>query len=48
MSYKLRRRLRGLLVVKKSHDGKYLRKWQMLNGPALDVEFHSLMCLSQA
>lgn len=36
------------LVVKKSRDGKYVRKWQMVNGPALDVEFHSLMCLSQA
>lgn len=23
-------------------------KWQMVNGPVLDVEFHSLMCLSQA
>lgn len=37
-----------LLVVKKRRSGKYLRKWQMVNGPALDVEFHSLMCLSQA
>lgn len=36
------------LCWKKGHDGKYLRKWRRVNGPTLDVEFHSLMCLSQA